>query len=92
MQPSPIVSLNRAVAVAMVDGPRPALAIVDALAASGNLDGYYLLHAVRADLLRRMNARTEAAESYKRSLALVRNNSERRFLEWRLREVQPLSR
>ena len=92
LQPSPIVSLNRAVAVAMVDGPRPALAIVDALAASGNLDGYYLLHAVRADLLRRMNARTEAAESYKRALALVRNNSERRFLEWRLREVQPLSR
>ena len=53
LQPSPIVSLNRAVAVAMVDGPRPALALIDALAADGDLDGYHLLHAARADLLRR---------------------------------------
>jgi RNA polymerase sigma-70 factor (ECF subfamily) len=89
VHPSPIVSLNRAVAVAMVEGPQPALAIVDSLAASGDLDGYHLLHAARADLLRRAGAPVEAAESYARALALVTNDSERRFLERRLREVQP---
>jgi RNA polymerase sigma-70 factor (ECF subfamily) len=88
VQPSPIVSLNRAVAVAMVEGPQPALAIVDSLAASGDLDGYHLLHAARADLLRRAGASADAAESYVRALALVTNGSERRFLERRLREVQ----
>ncbi|MBA2525477.1 MAG: RNA polymerase sigma factor [Pyrinomonadaceae bacterium] len=88
VQPSPIVSLNRAVAVAMVDGPQPALALIDALAATGDLDGYHLLHAARADLLRRVGSNVEAAESYARALALVTNNSERRFLERRLREVQ----
>jgi RNA polymerase sigma-70 factor (ECF subfamily) len=87
VQPSPIVSLNRAVAVAMVDGLRPGLALVDALAASGDLDGYHLLHAARADLLRRAGAPSEAATSYRRALALVTNDSERRFLERRLREV-----
>jgi RNA polymerase sigma-70 factor, ECF subfamily len=89
VQPSPIVRLNRAVAVAMVDGPRPALAIIDALAAAGDLDHYHLLHAARADLLRRLGSSVEAAKSYKRALALVTNDSERRFLERRLREVQP---
>jgi RNA polymerase sigma-70 factor (ECF subfamily) len=89
MQPSPIVSLNRAVAVAMADGPRPALALVDALAATGDLDSYHLLHAVRADLLRRIGSPAEAAKSYARALGLVTNDSERRFLERRLREVQP---
>jgi RNA polymerase sigma-70 factor, ECF subfamily len=89
VQPSPIVSLNRAVAVAMVDGPQPALALIDALAATGDLDGYHLLHAARADLLRRAGSLSEAAESYTRALALVTNDSERRFLERRLREVQP---
>jgi len=89
LQPSPIVALNRAVAVAMVDGPPAALAIIDALAASGNLDGYHLLHAARADLLRRLGSMAEAAESYTRALALVTNDSERRFLARRLREVQP---
>jgi RNA polymerase sigma-70 factor (ECF subfamily) len=88
LQPSPVVSLNRAVAVAMVDGPRPALAIVEALVTAGDLDGYHLLHAVRADLLRRVGSTVEAAESYTRALALVTNDSERRFLERRLREVQ----
>jgi RNA polymerase sigma-70 factor (ECF subfamily) len=87
-QPSPIVSLNRAVAVAMVEGPGPALAIVDSLTASGDLEGYHLLHAARADLLRRAGAPVEAAKSYERALALVTNGSERRFLERRLREVQ----
>src|SRR5439155_22962875 len=88
VQPSPIVSLNRAVAVAMVDGPQAALALVDALAATGDLDRYHLLHAARADLLRRMGSSTEAAKSYARALELVTNDSERRFLERRLGEVQ----
>ena len=85
--PSPIVSLNRAVAVAMQDGPAPALRIIDALAASGELDNYHLLHAARADLLRRLGNKEEALKSYKRALLLVTNESERRFLERRLREV-----
>src|SRR2546426_506845 len=89
LQPSPVVSLNRAVAVAMVDGPQPALALIDALAATGDLDDYHLLHAARADLLRRAGSSEEAAKSYARALALVTNDSERRFLERRLREVQP---
>jgi RNA polymerase sigma-70 factor, ECF subfamily len=88
LQPSPVVSLNRAAAVAMVDGPRAALAVVDRLAAGGELDRYYLLHAARADLLRRAGSPTEASESYARALALVTNDAERRFLERRLREVQ----
>jgi RNA polymerase sigma-70 factor (ECF subfamily) len=90
LQPSPIVSLNRAVAVAMVEGPRPALALIDGLAATGELDGYHLLHATRADLLRRLGMSAEAAASYERALALVSNKSERRFLERRLREMQAL--
>ena len=87
LQPSPVVSLNRAVAVAMAEGPRPALAIVDALAAAGDLDNYHLLHATRAGLLRRVGSPKEAADSYARALALAANDSERRFLERRLREV-----
>jgi RNA polymerase sigma-70 factor (ECF subfamily) len=86
VQPSPIVSLNRAVAVAMADGPQPALALVDGL--TDDLADYHLLHAVRADLLRRIGLLEEAARSYMRALALVTNDSERRFLERRLREVQ----
>ncbi len=88
LQPSPVVSLNRAAAVAMVDGPGPALALIDALTATGELDRYHLLHAARADLLRRLGSSTEAATSYARALALVTNDAERRFLERRLREVQ----
>jgi RNA polymerase sigma-70 factor, ECF subfamily len=88
LQPSPIVSLNRAVAVAMVDGPKSGLTLIDVLAASGDLDDYHLLHAARADLLRRAGSLGEAAKSYKRALALVTNESERRYLERRLREVQ----
>ena len=88
LQPSPVIALNRAVAVAMAEGPHPALAIIDALAAAGNLDGYHLLHATRADLLRRIGSSEEAAKSYQRALALVTNDSERRYLERRLREVQ----
>ena len=87
LQPSPIVSLNRAAAVAMVVGPQPALALIEALAAAGDLDRYHLLHAARADLLRRIGSSAEAAKSYARALALVTNDAERRFLERRLREV-----
>jgi RNA polymerase sigma-70 factor (ECF subfamily) len=90
LEPSPIVSLNRAVAVAMVEGPRTALALIDELAATGELDGYHLLHATRADLLRRLGKTADAAASYERALALVSNKSERRFLEQRLREMQML--
>jgi RNA polymerase sigma-70 factor, ECF subfamily len=72
-----------------VQGPGPALALVDALAAGGELDRYHLLHAARADLLRRLGSRAEAAASYTRALELVTNDAERRFLERRLRDVQP---
>jgi len=89
VQSSPIVSLNRAVAIAMAGGTRPALALIDALAAASDLENYHLLHATRADLLRRLGLPDEAAKSYQRALALVTNDSERRFLERRLREVQP---
>ena len=85
LQPSPIISLNRAVAVAMAVGPRAGLALIDSLVPE--LSGYHLLHAARADLLRRMGSGREAAKSYERALELVTNESERRFLERRLREV-----
>lgn len=88
IQPSPIVTLNRAVAVAMVDGPRAGLPLIDVLAEAGDLDGYHLLHAARADLLRRSGDHALAARSYQRALELVNNDSERRFLEKRLAQVQ----
>jgi RNA polymerase sigma-70 factor (ECF subfamily) len=88
VQPSPIVSLNRAVAIAMVEGPARALALIDDLAAGGELDNYHLLHAARADLYRRNGLHTAAGGSYKRALELVTNESERRFLERRLSEVE----
>ncbi|MGH7413169.1 MAG: RNA polymerase subunit sigma-24, partial [Candidatus Rokuibacteriota bacterium] len=88
IQPSPVVSLNRAAAVAMVDGPRPALALIDELATAGDLDRYHLLHAARADLLRRLGSSEEAVKSYATAIGLVTNDAERRFLERRLREVQ----
>lgn len=89
LQPSPIISLNRAVAVAMMDGPQAGLAIIERLASKGELDNYHLFHAARADLLRRSGSVKAAAQSYERALTLVTNDSERRFLERRLREVQP---
>jgi len=87
LQPSPIVTLNRAVAIAMADGPQAAFGLIDQLAPE--LDSYHLFHATRADLLRRIGAFEEAYQSYTRALELVTNDSERRFLERRLREVQP---
>jgi RNA polymerase sigma-70 factor, ECF subfamily len=88
LQPSPVVSLNRAVAVAMAGGPPRGLEIIDELANGGDLDKYHLLHAARADLLRRMGLKKEAGQSYQRALELVTNETERRFLEKRLREVE----
>jgi RNA polymerase sigma-70 factor, ECF subfamily len=85
--PSPIVALNRAVAVGMANGPHSALPLIDELAESGELESYHLLHAARADMLRRLGSNREAAESYELALGLVSNDSERRFLERRLREV-----
>ena len=90
LMPSPIVSLNRAVAVAMAKGPQPALDLIDELAASGELGDYHLLHAARADMLRRLGSNDEAAASYETALRLAGNDSERRFLERRLNEVRSL--
>ena len=89
LQPSRIVSLNRAVAIAMAEGPQFGLALIEELSATGDLEDYHLLHAARADLLRRIGSTEEAAKSYTKALELVTNESERRFLERRLREVQP---
>jgi RNA polymerase sigma-70 factor (ECF subfamily) len=83
MSPTPIVGLNRAVAVAEVHGPLAGLAAVDAL----DLGGYHLFHATRADLLRRLDRQDEAAEAYDAALALVTNGAERRFLENRRRSL-----
>ena len=85
--PSPIVELNRAVAVAMVDGPEAGLRLLDALRGRGELEGYHLLPAARADLLRRLGRRDEAREAYREALSLVTNEPERRFLSRRLGEV-----
>jgi RNA polymerase sigma-70 factor, ECF subfamily len=85
--PSAVVELNRAVAVAMADGPTAGLALVDDLAASGALAGYYLLPATRADLLRRLDQREDAAASYREALDLAATEPERRYLARRLAEV-----
>src|SRR5881296_1607178 len=87
VHPTPVVELNRAVAVAMSDGLDRGLALVDALDHRGELAGYHLLPAARAELLRRLGRHAEAAESYQRALALVSNEAERRYLEKRLREI-----
>jgi RNA polymerase sigma-70 factor (ECF subfamily) len=87
LAPTPVVALNRAVAVAMADGPAAGLALVDELAAAGSLDAYFLLPATRADLLRRLGRREEAAASYRDALLLVATGPERRFLSKRLAEV-----
>jgi RNA polymerase sigma-70 factor, ECF subfamily len=86
--PSPVVSLNRAVAVAMAGDPAGGLSIVEELSADGALTGYYLLEATRADLLRRGGRPAEAAVAYERALALEPSGPERRFLARRLDEVR----
>ena len=83
--PSAVVDLNRAVAVGMADGPEAALPLVEALVESGQLDGYYLLHATRADLLRRAGRTVEARDSYHAALDIAPTEAERRFLRDRLR-------
>ena len=83
-EPSPVVELNRAVAIAMRDGPAAGLALVDAILARGELSDYRLAHAARADLCRRLGRETEAKASYERALDLTRQEPERRFLEKRL--------
>lgn len=86
LTPSPVISLNRAVAVAMAEGPEPALRLIDSFAAE--LEGYHLLYAARADLWRRLGDKAQAIEGYEQALTLATNESERRFLERRLREVR----
>ena len=86
-QPSPVVELNRAVAVAMRDGPAAGLGLVDGILGRGDLGDYYLAHSARADLCRRLGQAAEARKSYKRALALTQQASERRFLERRLAEL-----
>jgi RNA polymerase sigma-70 factor (ECF subfamily) len=85
--PSPIVELNRAAAVAMRDGPAAGLALVEAILARGDLADYYLAHAARADLCRRLDRVPDARAAYKRALGLARQSPARRFLERRLREL-----
>lgn len=84
---SPVVELNRAVAVAMRDGPRAGLELIDAILARGELTGYHLAHAARADLCRRLGRHTEARAAYQQALGLARQEPERRFLERRLQEL-----
>jgi RNA polymerase sigma-70 factor (ECF subfamily) len=87
LDPSPVVELNRAVAVAMHDGPAAGLAAVDAILARGDLADYHLAHAARADLCRRLGRTEEARAAYRRALELVRQAPERRFLERRVAEL-----
>ncbi len=87
IHPSPVVELNHAAAVSMVDGPEAALRLVESLTARGELAGYHLLPALRADLLRRLDRKAEAAVAYRAALVLVTLEPERRFLERRLAEL-----
>ena len=86
-EPSPVVDLNRAVAVAMRDGPAAGLSLIDAILARGDLGNYHLAHAARADLYRRLGRTAEARASYERALILAQQGPERRFLERRLAEL-----
>ena len=88
VQPSPVVELNRAVAVAMCEGPEAGLALLDALEEGGELRAYHLLPAARGDLLRRLARWPEAAAAYRSALELAGNDAERRFLARRIAEVE----
>ncbi len=86
--PSPVIELNRAVAVAMRDGPQAGLTLIDAILAGGELEDYHLAHSARAELCRRLGRTADARASYERALALARQEPERRFLERRLGELR----
>jgi RNA polymerase sigma-70 factor (ECF subfamily) len=87
IQPSPVVHLNRAVAIAMRDGPEAGLKHIDALLEHGGLANYYLAHSARADMYRRLG-RTEARSSYEKALALTQQEPERQFLQERIRQLK----
>src|SRR4029453_17968258 len=87
IDPSPVIQLNRAAAVAMREGPAAGLELIDALLATGDLDDYHLAHSARADLCRRLGRTADAKASYERALKLARQEPERRFLARRLREL-----
>jgi RNA polymerase sigma-70 factor (ECF subfamily) len=87
VHPSPVVELNRAVAVAMAEGPAAGLDLVEDLAADGSLERYHLLHSTRADLLARLGRRAEAESAYRSALELAGNPVERSFLARRLEEI-----
>ncbi len=90
IDPSPVIELNRAVALAMRDGPAAGLAIIESILDAGALSDYHLAHSARADLCRRLGRVTEAREAYRRALALTKQEPEQRFLERRLRELTQL--
>jgi RNA polymerase sigma-70 factor, ECF subfamily len=87
LDPSPVIELNRAVAIAMRDGPAAGLALVDAILDRGELREYRLAHAARADLCRRLGKRAAARASYEKALTLTKQEPERRFLERRLAQL-----
>jgi len=86
--PSPVIELNRAVAIAKCLGPESGLSLIDDLLARGELENYHLAHAARADLCRRLGRTAEARSSYERALALAQQEPERRFLQERLRRLE----
>ncbi len=88
IQPSPVVQLNRAVAIAMRDGPEAGLTHIDAILENGELAGYYLAHSARADLCRRLGRTVEARSSYEKALALTQQEPERQFLQERIRQLK----
>jgi RNA polymerase sigma-70 factor (ECF subfamily) len=88
MQPSPVVHLNRAVAIAMCDGPEAGLQHIDAVLEHGGLANYYLAHAARADMCRRLGRTVEARSSYEKALTLTRQEPERQFLRERIRNLK----
>jgi RNA polymerase sigma-70 factor (ECF subfamily) len=88
IQPSPVVRLNRAVAIAMLDGPEAGLTHIDALLEHGELSNYYLAHSVRADMCRRLGRTAEARSSYEKALALTQQEPERQFLQERIRQLK----
>ncbi|MGA8875054.1 MAG: DUF6596 domain-containing protein, partial [Candidatus Korobacteraceae bacterium] len=88
IQPSPVVALNRAVAIAMRDGPEAGLAQIDAILQQGELANYYLAHSARADMYRRLGRPAEARSAYEKALALTQQEPERHFLQDRIRQLK----